>query len=509
MKLRCYAIDEFPPRLVAARAERDWMSAFQDRHAYRCLPLSIANATGWEALMPIPLDVEWNGGMSAADLRVSSPKALSGGRPLEHLARSNFSRGIVTFHVGFLFQTDPGWDLLATGSFNRPKDGVAPLSGIIESDWLPYPFTMNWQMLRPGRVRFEEDEPFCLVMPVPKQSLVDCQPEILRLADHPDLQRQYEGFKNSREDFMKLLNAGDPRALRQGWQRHYFVGRHPDGTLAEGHLHKLRLPEPVDLRPALKPPVPMEPEDSREPSVSGASAPARVVDGAAAPSAANEAGRARIDAKGQLRRSARTAIVTCAAEASGRDFVLIDDFYSERECELLCRAFEGLRDRLYTSDKTDPYWNDRFVFLSEIVKRFPDTGRLMIERQRDAVRIVSRFYSLQRPLYPDLLQIAQWQQGMFMRPHADNANPDGSHHPMAHRQFASVAYLNDDYEGGELYFTALDVALKPRRGAFVAFTGGFHHEHAVLRVGAGSIRMTVPSFYTFDAAHGDPLLTGA
>jgi len=28
--------------------------------------------------------------------------------------------------------------------------------GVIETDWLPDPFTMNWQMTRPGTVRFRE-----------------------------------------------------------------------------------------------------------------------------------------------------------------------------------------------------------------------------------------------------------------------------------------------------------------------------------------------------------------
>ena len=35
---------------------------------------------------------------------------------------------------------------------------------------------------------------------------------------------------------------------------------------------------------------------------------------------------------------------------------------------------------------------------------------------------------------------------------------------MAHRDFAGIVYLNDDYDGGELYFTGLDIAIKPKRG---------------------------------------------
>jgi len=108
----------------------------------------------------VAVDIAWNGGTAVDDLTVSAAEALPGGRQLRDFCRSHFSHGVVTFHLDYVFRTDPGWDLIGTGSFNRPKDGIYPLTGVMEADWLPYPFTMNWQMLRPGRVRFEKNEPF-------------------------------------------------------------------------------------------------------------------------------------------------------------------------------------------------------------------------------------------------------------------------------------------------------------------------------------------------------------
>jgi hypothetical protein len=249
MKLECYALHEFAPKLVAARAQRQWMDDFPDRHPYRCLPLAIANAHGWEVLCPTPIEIEWNGGPHVDDIIIRALKPLSGGRPTEYFCRSNFTRGIITFHLDYLFRTDPEWDLLATGSFNHPKDNAYPLTGIIESSWLPYPFTMNWQILQPGSVVFEEDEPFCFIFPIKKQALLDCQPEVRLLSEDAELTRQHNAFRNSREEFMKLFQAGDPATLQQAWQRHYFVGRHPDGTQADEHLNKLRLKEPARARP--------------------------------------------------------------------------------------------------------------------------------------------------------------------------------------------------------------------------------------------------------------------
>src|ERR1700746_1480461 len=118
MKLHCFALNSDPTKMPPARASRQWMDDFPDRHAYRCLPLSIANASGWEVLCPIPIEILWNGGMTGDDIRVVGLKELPGGAPVEHFCRSNFSRGIVTFHLDYVIETEPDWGILASGPFN-------------------------------------------------------------------------------------------------------------------------------------------------------------------------------------------------------------------------------------------------------------------------------------------------------------------------------------------------------------------------------------------------------
>ena len=57
MRLECYKIYDTAPEIVPGRSDRAWMDAFVDRHPYRCLPLTMANATGWEILCPIDIKV--------------------------------------------------------------------------------------------------------------------------------------------------------------------------------------------------------------------------------------------------------------------------------------------------------------------------------------------------------------------------------------------------------------------------------------------------------------------
>ena len=62
MNLEAYALIPNPQKLVPAPPERAWMDAFKDGHAYRCLPLTIGNAYGWQLLLPVPVIAAWNGG---------------------------------------------------------------------------------------------------------------------------------------------------------------------------------------------------------------------------------------------------------------------------------------------------------------------------------------------------------------------------------------------------------------------------------------------------------------
>ncbi|BBK30666.1 SapC protein [Stella humosa] len=246
MKLECYATGRIACELVPAPQDRAWMDASPSRYPYRCLPLNIANAFGWHLLMPCTVDVDYTGGPDKEDIQVSSPDPVA---ELEHLVVSHFNRGILTFHPGYLFRTDPGWQLLATGPFNWPKDGIQPLTGLVETDWLPFPFTMNWQMTRPGRVRFEKGEPFCQIVPVPAGGLDRLVPQIRSIDDEPDLKAEYEAYRDHRTDFLKRLAEGEAEAVGEAWQKYYFRGRLPTGTKAPAsHASKLRLPDPVDTR---------------------------------------------------------------------------------------------------------------------------------------------------------------------------------------------------------------------------------------------------------------------
>ena len=131
----------------------------------------------------------------------------------------------------------------AGGPPNHVKDGVQPLAGLVETDWLPFPFTMNWIFTRPGRVKFSKGEPFCFILPVQDKPLEGFDLVQKSLLHNADLHGQYEAWRARRDDFNNRLFRRDPETMREAWQRYYFKGEMPDdtGPGPKAHVNKRRL----------------------------------------------------------------------------------------------------------------------------------------------------------------------------------------------------------------------------------------------------------------------------
>lgn len=179
-ELYCYPEYDGAPEILPGRSARSWMDDTPQHFAYRCTPIGIANATGYEIVLPFYFSATWNGGPLVSDVWAF----LEGwDNRFKRIVSSVFGGGVLTFHPGWLFRTSPGWALIARGPPNLPKDGISPLEGIVETDWLPFPFTMNWRFTRPGTIRFEKGEPFCFILPLP-HAIFDSMRPIIRLRTH-------------------------------------------------------------------------------------------------------------------------------------------------------------------------------------------------------------------------------------------------------------------------------------------------------------------------------------
>jgi hypothetical protein len=250
------------------------MDATPEAFAYRCLPLNIANAHGWEILTPVGFEAYWRGGPSPAEVVIRSDD----GMPSVSAPVSLFGQGTFTIHIQALFRTPPGWNLLVGGSPNRAKEGVAALSGVIETDWSPYTFTMNWRFLRRNHwIRFEAGEPICFIQPTQRDALERMNPKFVALKDNPEAARQFAAWSKSRNDFQAAVAKTAPSSAADQWQKRYYRGLDMDDKQGVAdHRAKLRLKPFVTgtPEPATSQTVSIDP-DRLEAAVAGLAASVR------------------------------------------------------------------------------------------------------------------------------------------------------------------------------------------------------------------------------------------
>lgn len=242
--LHAYQLTPNPAPIVKATQERDWMEATPIRFAYRCLPMVIANQNGWLLLNRHKISVIWSGGPDPAALKI---QFLGGEEPRD--AVSLFGSGVLTFTIGYLFRTAPGYNLHVRGPTNAPKDGIVALEGIVETDWTEATFTMNWKVTRPNHpLVFEEGEPIAMISPLKRGETERFRPELHLITEQPQLAALHYEWSRSRSKHNEDLKIPDSKARKDGWQRHYVRGVSIRKEPAHEHQTKLLLTEFSDRR---------------------------------------------------------------------------------------------------------------------------------------------------------------------------------------------------------------------------------------------------------------------
>lgn len=242
--LTAYALPgEVHAPIVPAPTPREWMRAMHKQFAYRCLPMVIANQSGWFLLNPEPFRVTWNGSAGVDAIKIEYLAA----EPTVPFVSSQFGQGILTWSIGYLFRTPPGYNLAVGGPVNMPKDGIYALQGVVETDWAVATFTMNWKLTRPNHaVTFEAEEPFCMIVPQRRHELEKFSPRIAPIEEEPELAAQWKEFARRRM-LMKGLRhlafrkAGDAGSDQVPFERHYFEGTSPGGWSAPEHQKNISL----------------------------------------------------------------------------------------------------------------------------------------------------------------------------------------------------------------------------------------------------------------------------
>lgn len=135
-------------------------------------------------------------------------------------------------------------------------------------------------------------------------------------------------------------------------------------------------------------------------------------------------------------------------------------------------------DSLHTWEKLSSGSSEVFKILQECVNNV----------QREVEYKFGRFLESTKP------GIRKWNPGEYQSVHADGETAAGWPGYNYIVDYGSILYLNDDYDGGELYFPKYNIHIKPKPGTLVFFPSTNMYAHGVTEVTDG-VRFTSPHFW--------------
>lgn len=88
------------------------------------------------------------------------------------------------------------------------------------------------------------------------------------------------------------------------------------------------------------------------------------------------------------------------------------------------------------------------------------------------------------------VSVARWDAGDSLDLHVDDLGTTNTNH------MATLIYLNDDYEGGEIVFPTHNFSFRPKMGDLIMFPGNMHYPHKVNKIISG-VRFSIPMWFEF------------
>lgn len=191
--------------------------------------------------------------------------------------------------------------------------------------------------------------------------------------------------------------------------------------------------------------------------------------------------------------------------------IKIDNFLTSEELDSIGNFARNITEwdvtkTHYNEDGTiiyeSEYWKDRVATLNTLERQNPMIPKLIKRASKRLKTVIEDTYEL--TVDPTNPTIVRWLPGQLQNPHADKelheGNDAGKPNDFPWYDIGSLFYLNDDYEGGELYFPKQGLEFKPTPGSAFFFPGDMNYIHGVKEIKSG-IRYTCPLFWTIMAHH--------
>lgn len=215
--IKAYKINSRSANLSQIGLKRDWMDETFDKHAYRCVPVTLSNGLGWGISFPEDISFIWDG---ITDTTPNHIKILSGEKYCS-LGRGNAT---LSFNTELYLRTSDNVSLLHMPVPNQFIEGIQAYTTIISSSFFNSPFPCAIRVTSPNKIiTIKANEPIVAIIPI-------------SLSEINNSTIEYEDIKKFPFALPKEIKSTKPRPLVKGlWTDYYRDAVDPNGNKIGHH----------------------------------------------------------------------------------------------------------------------------------------------------------------------------------------------------------------------------------------------------------------------------------
>lgn len=171
-QITVYTESDRPAIIEQLSVKRDWMDDTPEKHAYHCMPVSLANTLGWGISFPEDISFIWNGVCDTTDSHVKIIK----GKDYCFTSRGNAT---ISFNTHLTIRTDEDVTTLVMPVPNQFNDAAQCFTNLISTSFFKSPIPVAWRITKPNvEINIPAGTPVAAVIPLSINTVQDFEMKI-------------------------------------------------------------------------------------------------------------------------------------------------------------------------------------------------------------------------------------------------------------------------------------------------------------------------------------------
>jgi hypothetical protein len=172
-----------------------------------------------------------------------------------------------------------------------------------------------------------------------------------------------------------------------------------------------------------------------------------------------------------------------------------DNIITDLECDNIFNYYKNNHNNNINDTNILPWFEGNTLYWN-FLKNTSISKEIEISREMITECVLKSYKEI---IYPNTTTLVMWKEGKQMNIHKDNGY-ENEEHILGMREFTSVMYLNDDFEGGETIIlkensNEIEYKCKPQKGSVLIFKSDESCLHGVNKIEKGE-RLVLSMWFT-------------